>query len=75
MMRVLKVLFMLVVGGALVFVQLFESRPAPCMSAECVGFNVMWLAILLFGLYVLWRAFKLMTARAVQPTPAPLPPG
>lgn len=59
-MRALKVALMLVVGGALVYVQLFQSRPAPCMSAECVGFNLVWAAILGFGLYVLWRAVKLM---------------
>lgn len=62
-MRILKGTFAVLMGLALFYVQLFESRPAPCASAECLGFNIAWLAFFCLGLYALWRGGKMLLRR------------
>jgi hypothetical protein len=62
-MRIAKGVSGIVVGLILVYVQLVESRPAPCLSGECLGFNIAWLAIFGLGIYALYRGSRLLFGR------------
>lgn len=67
-MRIVKGVFAIVMGLILVYVQLVESRPAPCVSSECLGFNIAWLLIFGLGVYALFRGSRMLFA-SEQPKP------
>ena len=62
-MRILKGTFATLMGFVLIYVQLFESRPALCASPECVGFNIVWLGFFCLGAYALWRGGRMLLSR------------
>jgi hypothetical protein len=69
-MRVIKGVLALLIGLALIYIQVFQSKPALCVSPECFGFNMMWLLILSLGVYVTWRGVKVFLSPVAAATPS-----